>query len=154
MAGRKILAASHVYRAGTLAALLAVSGCVGSGLDTAATGKPDTSLVTGSIPASSTMNETDTTAIGNAVVTAELDRSQEERIPWANPATGSVGVISYVEEVQADSGTCRRFETSRHSYDGIALFVGETCRAPGAVWRLMSFGPKMQAETRRDASQG
>lgn len=134
--------------------LLAVSGCVGSGLDTAANGKPDTSLVTGSIPAHSTMNETDTTAIGNAVVMAELDKSEDERIPWANPATGSVGVISYVEEVQAASRTCRRFETSRHSYDGIALFVGETCRAPGTVWQLMSFGPKMQAAARRGASEG
>lgn len=147
---RKIVARLHPCRTGALAALVAVSGCVGSGLGTASIDKPDTSIVTASIPAQRQI-ETDPVTVGDAVVTA--NPGIDQGIPWANPATGSAGVISYVEEIKAESFTCRKFETSRHSYDGIALFVGETCRAPGEGWRVMSFAPKSPAENMPGASE-
>jgi hypothetical protein len=137
-----------------LAAALAASGCVGSGLDTAQTGTPDRSIVTSSIPASHPAAETDPATIGHAVVAADLGREADQGIPWANPATGSAGVISDIEEVEAAGRTCRRFETSRHSYEGIALFVGETCRAPGRNWQIVSFGPKTPLRDGHDTSEG
>jgi len=140
-------------RLAALVVLLAATGCVGTRTDTAATGAPDGSLVTASIAVAQPTSETDPAAVGSAVAKADLGE-REQGIPWANPATGSAGVISYVEEVRADSRTCRKFETSRHSYDGIALFIGETCHAPGKDWTVTYFGPKMPAPVPEAVSEG
>ena len=62
--------------------------------------------------------------------------------PWANAGTGTTGVISQLVETGAAEKTCRIFQTSRHGYDGISLYVGEACRSSGTPWRLIEFRPK------------
>lgn len=39
-------------------------------------------------------------------------------------------------EDKAGGRLCRRFTTTRESFDGVALFVGEACMAGYGAWRL------------------
>ncbi|MGN6550053.1 MAG: RT0821/Lpp0805 family surface protein [Pararhizobium sp.] len=150
-AGRKLLQCL-APSAGLLLVLIAGNGCMRSGLD-AADLKPDRSLTTGSIPKpAAAAPQTDGGAVKEAVAAADPSAAPQG-IPWANAATGTVGVISYVEEVHDDERTCRKFETSRHSFDGIAVFTGEACRGPGQPWTLIGFGPK-DGGPAPDASSG
>ncbi|MEM5473720.1 RT0821/Lpp0805 family surface protein [Hoeflea sp. AS60] len=58
--------------------------------------------------------------------------------PWSNSLTGSAGVISSVKIVTDGARTCRLFETTRHSFDGVALLNGQACRRPDGGWDLVS----------------
>jgi hypothetical protein len=106
---------------------------------------PDKAIVTGSIPGSrigAPADETgDRDAVRAAVSTADA-AARPAGIPWADPSTGTVGVITTLTQSETSFGTCRSFETSRHSYDGIALYVGEACQADDGPWRLIEFRPK------------
>lgn len=57
-------------------------------------------------------------------------------LAWANPATGSAGVI---EQVDAESGgsDCRRFVSTQRSIDGSTeRLAGMACPTSNAHWKL------------------
>ena len=58
--------------------------------------------------------------------------------PWSNSQTGSAGVVSGFSTLTDGSKTCRLFQTTRHSFDGIALLNGRICRRPDGGWDLIS----------------
>lgn len=60
-------------------------------------------------------------------------------LPWANPETGSNGVITSFSETPQDGAPCLGFRTTRHAYDGIAVFAGRACQAPDRQWQVTSF---------------
>lgn len=62
-----------------------------------------------------------------------------EPYPWSNSATGAAGVITAISPTTADGRNCRAFKTSRHGFDGIALFSGMTCQTPEGSWLIENF---------------
>ena len=135
-----------------LAAPLLLSACGSSNI--LAKAEVDRSLVTGSVapaspapsrpqadpfPETSPQAASDETTIRNAVSSANLKATGGKDISWANPATGSSGEISAVTEYRQDDILCRRFTTSRQSFDGVALYHGDTCLDGTGVWRMMNF---------------
>lgn len=107
---------------------------------------PDKSSITGSVTPSQqpdTDNETlsDRNAIRNVVSGLDFNTWGMKPVPWANPDTGSQGVINQVSEVQKTDGLCREFETSRQAFNGVSLYRGETCMRKGGDWVLKSFAP-------------
>lgn len=100
----------------------------------------DSSITTGSIssPASNAPASDDVT-VRNAVSSADLNHIDSSSLPWANTSTGSAGVVSKITEVKSNNVTCRNFETTRHSYNGIASFEGQTCRTGSGEWLITRF---------------
>jgi hypothetical protein len=60
-------------------------------------------------------------------------------VPWANAGTGSRGTITGLTEYKDEGPLCRRFTTSRESFDGVALYRGEVCMVAPGAWRMESF---------------
>lgn len=116
-------------------------GCVS--LDLFGGSGVDSTISTGSIssPASNIATSDDAT-VRNAVSSADLSHSDSASLPWANISTGSAGVVSKIEEVKANNLICRNFETTRHAYNGIANFEGQTCRANSGEWLITRFDKK------------
>jgi len=138
---RKVLS-----RLGGIAALCltatSLSGCLG-GLDFSGTPDVDRTVSTSSVPAVRTDEDnSDAVTVRNAVSSADVTRVAGNPIPWANTSSGSAGVISSIAEEQVNGTTCRRFTTTRHSYQGIAKFDGNTCLLGNGEWYLTSFGPR------------
>lgn len=114
-------------------------GCT-STLDLFPTSKVDTTVKTSSVGADAKGRVSDETTIRNAVSSADLARNAGNPIPWANSASGSAGVISRIAEKRDETGRlCRDFDTTRHSYQGIANFHGRACAGDGGEWLLLSF---------------
>lgn len=61
--------------------------------------------------------------------------------PWSNSVTGAAGVITDIADNYATGRLCRTFKTSRHGFDGIALYDGLACSTSDGVWMLESFEP-------------
>ena len=128
----------RALRTGLIAvlAIAPLSGCLGRGVD-------DTlsldAVTTQSIGQQAPRLATDEEAVARAVAAA-ADRA-EGPFPWANPDTGTTGVISSLQPIQEPVGECRAFTTSLHRYDGIALFNGKSCKAETGEWRLSDFAP-------------
>lgn len=120
---------------------IALSGCMGAGLDVTSR-DVDRSVATGSVPIRNTENLSDALTVRNAVSSADVTKMAGNPIPWANSSSGSAGVISSINEEQVNGVTCRRFTTTRHSYEGIAKFDGNTCMMQNGEWMLTSFGPR------------
>lgn len=59
--------------------------------------------------------------------------------PWSNALTGSAGVITDIASVADEARACRRFQTTRHAFDGVALFDGKVCQRPDDSWDLVTF---------------
>jgi surface antigen len=140
-----------VLALGLLAPLLLSACASGNILEKA---EVDKSLVTGSVasaqqasplpqanPFSGTSPQaaSDEMTIRNAVSTADLKVIGGKGISWANPATGSSGEISTVTEYRQDGILCRRFTTSRQSFDGVALYHGDACLDTTGAWQMLSF---------------
>jgi surface antigen len=122
--------------------VLALSGCMGAGLDLFGSGV-DRTVSTGTVPVAKTSDGlSDAVMVRNAVTSAELNSGAINPIPWANATSGSAGVISSIQEDRASGMLCRRFTTTRHSYEGIAKFDGSTCQGGDGAWYLTSFGPR------------
>ncbi|HTO32930.1 MAG TPA: RT0821/Lpp0805 family surface protein [Pararhizobium sp.] len=120
-----------------------LSGCMSAGLDLAGGQDVDRNVSTGSVPPVTTEeNNSDAITVRNAVSSADMSRIGTNPIPWANSTSGSAGVISSIAEEQVNGTTCRRFTTTRHSYQGIAKFDGNTCLLGDGQWYLTSFGPR------------
>lgn len=127
---------------GLLLAAGALSGCVAGG-DGVSALRPDRTFVTGTIPP---RPDSDETAVVSAVAAATPEAARTAGIPWANADSGTAGVISAIRESSKAGMTCRTFETSRQSYDGIALYVGKACEQPGGAWQGVFFRPKHPSE--------
>lgn len=122
---------------------LSLSGCMGAGLDLADTANVDKSVSTGSVPGAIYGDSlSDEVTVRNAVSSADVAKTSGNPIPWANSSSGSAGVISSIEEDRSTGQICRRFTTTRHSYQGIAKFDGNTCLLGNGEWYLTSFGPR------------
>ncbi|MBL8584439.1 MAG: hypothetical protein JNL61_19725 [Rhizobiaceae bacterium] len=103
----------------------------------------DPTIVTSSVPQEGGADSTrrsDETTIRNAVSSADLESAGSTPLAWANADTGSRGTITGVAESRGEGRLCRSFTTSRESFDGVALFSGETCLVGGA-WRMSPLRP-------------
>ncbi|KQR78233.1 hypothetical protein ASG25_03960 [Rhizobium sp. Leaf384] len=118
-----------------------LSGCMGNGIGLGDAAGVD-SVRTGSIPAPASPAMADAAAVQTAVLTADVAEVAHNPIPWANAQSGSAGVISSIQERTDGATVCRRFTTTRHSYQGIAKFDGNTCRTGDGDWTLTSFAPR------------
>jgi hypothetical protein len=103
--------------------------------------KVDRSIATGTIPGKpqSETSLSDEATVRNAVSSADLNKMGANPLPWANAATGSAGVVSAIREDHNQGQVCRAFKTTRHSYDGIAVFAGQTCLTGSGDWMLTAF---------------
>jgi|GEM_PF-789930 len=120
------------------ASCLAVSGCLGDGLALQLGPAPDRGIISGSIGDTPTL-PSDDDIIRDAVAQADVKTGPWQDIEWNHPGTGDGGVISYIKEKRSARSICRSFITSKHSYDGIAQYTGEICRARmGREWTLKS----------------
>lgn len=118
-----------------------LSGCMGNGIGLGDAAGVD-NVRTGSIPAPPSPAMIDAAAVQTAVSTANVREVAGNPIPWANAQSGSAGVISSIQEQTVGGMVCRRFTTTRHSYQGIAKFDGNTCRTGDGDWTLTSFAPR------------
>lgn len=120
-----------------------LSGCIGGGLDIA-NKAADSSVLTAATPAGQpkTDETSDQLAIGQVVGSADPTATPAAGIPWANASTGSAGVITSLVEEDVAGQTCRNFETSRHGYEGVSLYVGSTCKLPDGRWQVLRLEPK------------
>lgn len=119
--------------------VLPLTACTGT-LDLFGGNKVDTSVYTGSIATTrDTTAISDDMTVRNAVSSADLSKSAGMPLPWANASTGSAGVIDQLQERHVSGTICRNFRTTRHSYEGIARFSGETCLGPGGEWVLTRY---------------
>jgi hypothetical protein len=94
---------------------------------------PDTSL------AADPQAMSDQTTIRNAVSSANLEELRGQALSWANADTQSRGAIFEVREIRDNSVLCRKFRTSRESFEGVALYAGETCLGRDGAWYMRSF---------------
>ncbi|MGE0501588.1 MAG: RT0821/Lpp0805 family surface protein [Rhizobiaceae bacterium] len=120
----------------------ALASCASGGLDLSSQAVDDT-IKTASIPpiaarAADGARLSDEATIHNAVTSADIDAFESKGLSWANADTGSRGAITGLTERKRGKGVCRRFNASRESFDGVALFQGETCLG-GAGWQVLSF---------------
>jgi surface antigen len=123
-------------------AMAAGAGCAARGitLDSIAA---DRSIVTGSNgsaqrPDPATVS--DEATIRNLVSAADLESlAVGESVGWNNSRTGSRGRVLEIDEYREAGRPCRRFRTTRESYDGIALYGGEACLLSGNEWTMLSF---------------
>ncbi|CAN7597224.1 RT0821/Lpp0805 family surface protein [Rhizobium sp. LjRoot30] len=121
------------------AAALGLSGCVGNGMDLFGS-KVDQSISTSTIADGKNKDViSDEVTVRNAVTSADMSKLEGKPLAWANASTGSAGVISAISEQTQDGTVCRAFETSRHSYVGVANFQGKACLAGDGNWQLLSF---------------
>jgi hypothetical protein len=103
--------------------------------------KVDRTISTGTVPGKAPSGATlsDEVTVRNAVTSADLSKVTENPVPWANTSTGSAGVVSTIREDRNQGRLCRAFKTTRHSYEGIAMFSGEACMTDGGDWLLTAF---------------
>ena len=102
----------------------------------------DPSLVTGSVAPETPVDlnrQSDEATIRNAVSSANLDAIGGKPLAWANQGTGSRGAVSKISEIRNEGQICRKFETSRESFEGIALFGGKTCLNDNGDWSMLNF---------------
>ncbi|RWG34960.1 RT0821/Lpp0805 family surface protein [Mesorhizobium sp.] len=129
---------SVIASASAKAALLTLA------LPLAACGAGGFSLITSSAPSApavpaSSDNDSDQTTIGNAVSSADIQELGGQAVPWANAGTGSRGSITELVELKDGGLTCRRFNATRESFDGVAMYQGELCIADAGGWRMQEF---------------
>lgn len=97
-------------------------------------------MVTGSIAGPAQDGKlTDEQAVSNAVTAADLHHLGSDGISWNNPATGASGLITSIVEYQDKDLLCRRFVTSRASFDGVSLVHGDVCLGIGVAWQMRTF---------------
>lgn len=121
-----------------LAALPLVACGAGGGLSK---NNLDTVSVTGAVETvqvDPTQNA-DANTVRNAVSAVNLDAPGGLPLPWANRDTGSSGVISTVSEHSKNGAVCRKFETSRESFEGVSLYTGNACLGADGQWFMQEF---------------
>lgn len=120
--------------------LVAMATIVLSACGSTSKGDIDPGL-TGSVetPAIDQTQNSDANIIRNAVSAVNLEAPGSLPLSWANRDTGSSGMISTVTEKSDDGQVCRRFETSRESYEGVSLYTGHTCLDANGQWFMQEF---------------
>lgn len=102
--------------------------------------KVDRSIATGTVPGGDPQTAmSDEATVRNAVTSVDLAKMADTPVPWANAATGSAGVVSTIKEARNSGHVCRDFTTTRHSYEGIAMFSGQACLTGSGDWLLTAF---------------
>ncbi len=134
---------NRIRHALLLGALLVLPACASGGFSLEKA-EVDSSLYTGNIPAttrtaSAADRISDEATIRNAVTSADIETLADRAVPWANADTGARGSITGLAEFKSEGLLCRRFKTSRESFDGIALFTGEVCMVSAGAWRMQRF---------------
>lgn len=137
------LQADWLKAAGLFCIVLVLPACASGGFSLKQA-EVDSSLYTGDIPSGkkdSAASEriSDEATIRNAVSSADIESLAGRSVPWVNSDTGSRGSIDNLTEFRREGLLCRRFDTSRESFDGIALFKGEACMISAGAWRMQSF---------------
>ena len=116
--------------------LVVVSGCMRSHSDPAVALGIDPAP-TGSITPLSA--DADLLSDEPVIAAAIAGASDNRPLPWSNPDTGAAGVISELADAAQTGGDCKSFRTTRHGFDGIALYKGRACRLTDGQWHLQSF---------------
>jgi hypothetical protein len=75
---------------------------------------------------------TDQTVIAETVGRATVG---SDPLAWANPSTGSAGVIEQVRPGTNNPNGCRDFVTSKQSLEGVTRFNGVACPSDGS-WKI------------------
>ena len=134
----------HLYRQAPvlIVAAMPLAGCASGGFDLART-EIDQSSLTGALPNTGTppdaVRVSDEATIRNAVSSADPDQAKVQPLAWANADTGSRGAISALVESKEDGLLCRKFTTTRESFDGVALYQGKACMAGPGQWQMLAF---------------
>ncbi|MGJ8571783.1 MAG: RT0821/Lpp0805 family surface protein [Hoeflea sp.] len=132
---RKLRRASSAL---VLAACLGLSACMGGGSSAVSALGIDNTTTAAITPLSAESEIlSDETLIRDLVGNLgedELIGSQ----PWSNSLTGSAGVVSNFTTLTDGKKSCRLFQTTRHSFDGVGLLNGRVCRRPDGGWDLVS----------------
>lgn len=119
---------------------LFAGGCMGTGQGSAVSALSIDPLTTSTVAPLSAEAEimSDETVVRDT--TGSLSASELAGAhPWSNALTGSAGVITDIAKVSEGSRNCRRFQTTRHAFDGVALFDGKVCQRPDSGWDLVTF---------------
>lgn len=125
-----------------VSAMLVLSACAGrGGIETLAA---DPTLVTGSAQqvagATDETTLSDEKTIRDAVSSANIESLGANPLAWANAYTGSRGTVTALSEHKLDDGrVCRKFSTTRESFDGVGVYNGETCTASANNWFMRAF---------------
>jgi len=77
--------------------------------------------------------------IGDIIAKADKKDMDAQSLDWANDNTGSRGVISALSETKEHGKTCRTFQTTRETFDGIMMFEGKTCKTADNSWKMADF---------------
>ena len=104
----------------------------------------DPALVTGSVETPEVVDSTqnsDANTVRNAVSAANLDMSGGVPLLWANRDTGSRGTVNQIDESEKGGIVCRKFETSRESFEGVSLYKGNACQGADGQWFMQAFAP-------------
>jgi surface antigen len=75
---------------------------------------------------------TDQSVIAEAVGNAPAGSTT---LAWANPTTGSAGVIEQINSVSSGSAGCRKFVTTQQTIEGASRFDGTACPSDG-LWKI------------------
>lgn len=76
-----------------------------------------------------------------AVTAVDMTKLQSEGVSWANEATGSFGNITNLGQRTEAGQTCRSFNATRTSYDGVTLYQGDVCLDKRSGWWTRSLAP-------------
>ena len=128
--------ASRALLALALPVFLSLSGCMGAGSSAVSALSIDKTTTAAIAPLSA-----DSEIMSDEMVIRDLvgglgSDDLEDPKPWSNTLTGSAGVISGFTVLADGNRTCRLFQTTRHGFDGVALFNGSVCRRPDGGWDL------------------
>ena len=124
-------------------AVLPLAGCTSGGV-ALTEGKADASVQTGEVAGAAKPEPdqlSDQATIRNAVSSADISGLGGQPLAWANSDTGSRGAITALNEQRQNGQLCRKFTTSRESFEGVALYQGEACMEQAGVWQLLDFKP-------------
>lgn len=117
---------------------LSIQGCVVSGNQNQAR-QTDHSLVTSAVTADKGSLDDVLLLADQQVIrdfVAKAGANQTGSLAWTNQETGNRGTISALVNLQENGYTCRTFQTTRESYDGVLLFSGKACNISGNVWTM------------------
>jgi hypothetical protein len=124
-----------------LAALLLSAGCTSSPRTAASVATPpgiDPTSTASITPLSADADLLSDEPVIARAISAAADGARP--LSWSNPETGATGVISSLSALTGGDLACRTFHTTRHGFDGVALYKGRACRLADGRWHLASFG--------------
>ena len=83
----------------------------------------------------------DEDTIRNAVTSVDLKTRDGGPLAWANQSTGSKGEITDIQQRKIAGQTCRSFNATRQSYDGVTLYEGDLCLDRRTGWWTRILAP-------------